>query len=490
MSRATFGAKRRAIPSERSRKATRRQRLHGDLLRGDQPASPRPAEPADRGMEQVSWITVAFPAAAAREEQIRQGARVVDMVKKTMSACAVASRNRPHALCDPAAQPRDACRSQGITAENGRGYSIPAAEHQRAAAKPAVERARDLPDKEHAKLATTNTPQKPAIRSAYESGLRTFGPYSIPDELGGVEIEREPGKLLNPAFFEVVDRDGALDDTEWEQERGFGRRILVERAHRSAAELRATLQADGPLACAAKLRKLTDAEATEPFTAAQIFSQSEKSVAAMASHLTTCMRRVRSDNRYPLAEGLPASAASLSYAQRRQLFADINAAADSASRSQTGLAVANRTACLLRDAPIDLLVTTSIGDGDGIVLPLDIVRQRLEGGSYRAANELAIFIQVGLGELRNKTRGAVIELGAMASFVMTLGAGEIVDESRQAYAEKVADVTAQSLLIRYSFALTRAIKSLAQAEPWLGQLANYERLRRLGKVPDETASPR
>lgn len=275
--------------------------------------------------------------------------------------------------------------------------------------------------------------------------------------------------------------------------------FLVERPQRDAAEIGKVLQREGLVAAAAKLRDLTDHEAADPLSAGQILNRSEKSIDEIASHFFSAALSSGAVHRGANA-GAKASAghspASIASTTQSQIFSDLSAAADSASRSQQGLDAMKHLAGLLRDAPTDVFVTASIRNGGGIVLPLEIARLRLQNADNQGADELALLIQVGVQDLLEIACGAVREFDETSSLLMGPMTGEdaqtdgaqagIAVKWEQADPKIVEDTDAQlAALNRYGYALARTMRSLEASRPWLDRLANHEALRRLGTLPDE-----
>ena len=533
----------------------------------NQPASHSPAEQASDAVEQASWLNLAFPNAAAREEQIRRAAQqTMDMPEKSPPFRGGDGQAQPRAQHDPVQQAGSGLPRHGFTAEHGKLPDGFTAYRQRPAGTVAPEApTRGQTDRANPSIATqrsqiaaeiarTNDPHDLADRVRQELHLATFGMAVPSDKLEALQNELAARKPGNEAFREIIERQGELAEAEWAAQgrthevfeplvsaanagdweeleallagqfafiasatptaqavedhklllltygpqtavfqssvsRATGL-FLVERPQRDAAEIAKVLQRDGTVAAVARLRDLTDPELTDPLSAGQILSRSEKSIDEIARHLCAQLDGgpILAGAR-PFAGRSPASIAPVDHARQSQVFSDLNAAADSAGRSEQGMHAVMRLAGLLRDASLELFVTASIRNGDGMILPLEIARLRLQNGNSQGADELALLIQLGVQDLRDIACGAVREFDETSSLLsepMTGGDAGTAVKRERADPETVEDTDAQlAVLNRYGYALARSMRSLEEAGPWLDRLTNHEALRSLGTVPDE-----
>jgi hypothetical protein len=270
--------------------------------------------------------------------------------------------------------------------------------------------------------------------------------------------------------------------------------FLVERPQRDAAAIAKVLQSEAPVAAVAKLRELIDHNAADPLSAGQILSRSAKSIDEIVRHLCTVLSSASRAEAF--ADDSPAGIASASYPLQAQVFSDLNAAADSASRSEQGIGAMKHLAGLLRDAPIDRFVTMSIRNGDGIILPLEIARLRLQNGASQSADELALLIQLGVQGMREVAGDAVRAFDATLSLLTARITGKdgqtndaqvgVAATWEQADPDIVESADAQvAVLNRHGYALARTMRSLENPGAWLDGLANHDALRQLGTVPDE-----
>lgn len=531
----------------------------------NQLAGHSPAEQASDAVEQASWLNLAFPNAAAREEQIRRAAQqTMDMPDKSPPFRGSDGQAQPRTQRDPAQQARSGPPRHEFTAEHGKLPDGFTAYRQSPAAAIAPEvPARGQNDRANSSIATqrsqiaaeiarTNDPHHLADRVRQELHLATFGMAVPGDKLEALQNELAARKPGNEAFREIIERQGELAEAEWAAQgrthevfeplvsaanagdweeleallagqfafiasatptaqavedhklllltygpqtavfqtsvsRAAGL-FLVERPQRDAAEIAKMLQRDGQPAAAARLRDLTDPESTDPLSAGQILNRSEKSIDEIARHLCAELGAGQSGAR-AFAGRSPTSIAPADHARQSQVFSDLNAAADSAGRSEQGMHAVMRLAGLLRDAPVDMFVTASIRNGDGMILPLEIARLRLQNGNSQGADELALLIQLGLQDLRDIACSAVREFDETSSLLsepMTEGDAGTAVKRKRVDLETVEDTDAQlTVLNRYGYALARSMRSLEEAGPWLDHLTNHEALRSLGTVPDE-----
>ena len=437
---------RNAFPSEPSTRFS--QSLKESSQRKPPIANPEP-EPVDNATEPLTWVSLAYPVAAAREEQIRRAAETGGGMRGG-DAQRQAGAPRDPADWQGSGKPVADGRDADFMPQAGAGEGVSAGQTH------------DV----HDPLSDAADAENWQEFEAVLTDQFAFVTGAIPTTQAVEDYNRAllAHSPRNTAFHAAATRAAGL--------------FLVERPRRGAAEIEKVLREEGPVAAAAKLRRLTDHDAADPLSAGQIFALSKTSIDAIASHLCPAMspQRIRPS------------------AQQSQVFSDLSAAADSASRSSPGLQVAWRLADLLREAPIDTVVTASIGKGDGVILPLEIARLRVQHGEDQGADALALHIQVGIQQLRERTRRAVLKLDDAASLYMELmtrpDAGEIAEDGRQAHPEIVEDIDAQLAALNLcGYALARVMGSLQDTGPWIDRLANSEALRGLGALPDNEASP-
>jgi len=275
--------------------------------------------------------------------------------------------------------------------------------------------------------------------------------------------------------------------------------FLTETPRQHATDVEQTLRTQGPLAASARLRQLTDPEKCDPLTAGRIFAEGEKCIADIVGQFGASIDAAEALSQADLkrdpgigrALSLVANT-PLTYAEHSAFFSNIAASCESASRSEEGLLVVNRLARLMHGVAIDAFVITSVSNGAGTLLPLEIAHARSQSGLAKGADEVAFHIEVGLRELLEKIRGAVIELDETASSLTEMAkARQNASPAAQPTARRraihstVQDFDAQlSALNRHCYALTRALNALDSAAPWLQRLANYQALRVLRAAPD------
>jgi hypothetical protein len=471
-----------------------------------------------------SWLGMIFPSAAAREEQIRQAAQGGNLSSEPAGAAENYGK-------------RPANTIEGAEALLGRGMPHYAPTARESDASSIRKHLAGMPQNKEPFPKATTPMQRERIgptqdRDAPRATVSGPPPLARPqshDDGGGWWMHQVLDPLVRAAdaqdwqqFEQTIARQMAIVAGATptvaaveghkrtllalgQQSRAFQAsveratdRFLAERPMRAAADVEGALQSRGAGAAAMALRVQMDPETTDPLTAGRIFALCESSIHVVAAHLTTAAHPDRShergrNDRQDARKG-PGSPFHLG-----QTFCDLNAACDSASRDMEGLQVTRRLAERLRNAPVDMVVTASIRNGEGVALPLELVRTRVENGQLRDANALAFFIEVGVQELRQKTRGAVLELEDTASVLTEQvakrgkpppGNDERTTHTlRSAYPNLVNDLDAQlAALNRYSYTFMRAVRSLDEAGSWLEDVANHDALRNLG-VPSPEDFP-
>lgn len=493
-------------------------------------------DPASAPAGEASWLLTIFPRAAAREEQIRQAAREMKSHAEAAGAqrepgtvsAAQYSRAEPRSgggasargpmrasnlafdlwgRAEKPAMPDSGSPSAGPfpAAALTESEATPAPSHERRDAggqgpggeEPAVlgrEAAQDAPgvlDDETAHWWTLDV-LAPLIHAAEGEDLEALAAIlmmqfafvaSATPTSRAVENHKSMLLTLGPPVGAF--RSAVVEATEM---------FLSERPRLDAAEVDRALQGGGPVEAAAALRALTDPEMADPLTAGRVYAGCEAVAWAIAGLLrmspASDAAGIAGTSR---ADMSPERAASMCHNRLYQVFSDVSAASDSASRSDEGREAMAHLAAALRDAPIDLFVTASISAGDGVMLPLDIARQRLEAGDHRGADALAFLIEVGVEELRMKTHAAAMELEDSAALLaqqMAGGGAEGSGGGAGAWQDTLPAVAADldallAALDRYSYAFIRAARSLDEAGTWLDRLGNHRTLRALPRPQEE-----
>jgi hypothetical protein len=486
---------------------------------------PRPAEPASDPAVKASWLKMAFPHAAAREEQIRQAARAMLSPNEPTRA---GSLFQPPPFADatqiraePQAERATDMRPGQAETPPGPGALMPNASWQADTAAPLAGSARPRGRQQAVAAPKPALNATAATRTAPETSEEAERQWWTHEALDPLiqAVEAQDRQEFDRVFTEqialVVSAAPSVEAVESHAQKLLTlgpqarslqslvkratERFLVETPRRGAAEVERALQSGGPAGAASALRVLTDHETADPLTAGRLLTHCEKSMDAIAVHLSTAARSSQSELYINQGGASPAKEAYIGCTDLRKVFCDINAACDSGSRCEDGLRVMRRLARKMRRAPIDMFVTASIQEGDGVALPLEIVRLRVQHREFPDADALAFFIEVGGQELRQKTRGAVLVLEETAALLTEqmakrgehapTGESSASQTLRDIFPELVSELDAQlAALDRYSYAFMRTVRNLESTEPWLERLANHSTLRKLA-VPSQEDFP-
>jgi LysM repeat protein len=196
--------------------------------------------------------------------------------------------------------------------------------------------------------------------------------------------------------------------------------FLVERPAQAAEAIADAFEANGPLAAAALLRGYTQAGNVDPLSAALILKASRETISSIIDYL---------DTDTTLAEG--ENAATLDSLGRLTIFGHLSAAADSASRSPVASGTIADMASQI-NAEGYFLVELSIEQGNGIVLPLEMIKQS-DDASTRTL--LAYSVLNGIAEFKAQLRQSVSEFaenGLLASEPALLW-GALLEEPEAAF---------------------------------------------------------
>jgi hypothetical protein len=196
--------------------------------------------------------------------------------------------------------------------------------------------------------------------------------------------------------------------------------FLVDRPAQAAEAIADALEENGPLAAAALLRSYTQAGNVDPLSAALILKASRETISSLISYLDTSTTFCDSEG-----------ATTVDALERLTIFGHLSAAADSASRSPAAAGTIASMARQINEVGY-VLVQLSVEQGNGIVLPLEMIKQ-----SDDASTRMLLTYSVlnGISEFKAQLRHTVdhfAENGLLASEPALLW-GALLEEPEAAF---------------------------------------------------------
>jgi hypothetical protein len=265
----------------------------------------------------------------------------------------------------------------------------------------------------------------------------------------------------------------------------------------AASEIARLCDIQGPDAAAKKLRELTDPERTTPLEAALILNRAKPTIDIISRAFGPLLFQQRPNGPFR----------SLNIPVQQQMFSDLGAAVDSASRSQEAALTIEQIGRALSRGPVYANVEKSVADGH-LVLPLEMLKQlggpRDDGGS---ADRLSGAVRNGLAGLRAKVEQSVLQFAKSVQPLESPAANwdallpraeqdgqpfKTPDQTAQQWVAAHPDLIPQAQsdlkrLNRDGYQMTRAIAALNEYLPQLPQSKNVNEMRKLAEIPENSA---